>query len=528
MKENDVWLRSYATFCHLRDIYNTCNFNAWPKYKHYSEEIIDSLCNESYIGYKDIQFYYFLQYHADKQLLDVKLYARANGIALKGDLPIGIYRFSTDAWVNPELFNMNEQAGAPPDDYAVLGQNWGFPTYNWSVMSKDGFKWWRHRMQHLNRHFDALRIDHILGFFRIWQIPTNQVEGTMGSFNPRIPFSRDELKKYGISGDLSRYTNPHISLDILNDLFGSEVEDIINMFFNSSGDGTIVFKSSFDTQQEIVHFISQNPKFKKHEPALLSLISEVLIIIEPNSDGQLFNPRITIGTTTSYDHLNDSAKSSIDALYNDYYFKRHDEYWKEQALWKLPAILDSSDLLICGEDLGMIPKAVPGVMREMNIISLEIQRMPKGNTKFGQVAGYPYFSVCSPSCHDMSTIRGYWESDHENAKDYYYNYLHWYGLTPLECSPEIVTAIIEDHLMSPSILAIFPIQDIIGMDVILRKKDVFSEQINEPSNPKHYWRYRFHINVEDLIAQTDLNHKITSLIRKSGRYISPDYAQNNI
>jgi 4-alpha-glucanotransferase len=339
----------------------------------------------------------------------------------------------------------------------------------------------------------------------------------MGMFNPRLPMSRSELYNYGITGDLSEYASPFITQEILLHMFGNDLEQVFEIFFSISANGKIVFKSSFDTQFKISVFIAQNPGFSKYEKNLLHLITEVLLLEEPGSNGEYFNPRITLATTNVYNHLDDTSKARFTAVYNDYYFSRHDEYWKQQAMWKLPAILDASDMLICGEDLGMIPKAVPGVMRAMNIISLEIQRMPKGNTKFGNVSGYPYFSVCSPSCHDMSTIRGYWESNHDTAKDFYYNYLHWYGLTPIECTPEIVQAIVEDHLMSPSMLAIFPIQDLVGMDTALRKKDVLSEQINEPSNPKHYWKYRFHINIEDLNNATDLNKKIKYLVLKSGR-----------
>lgn len=517
IKTNGEWLKPYAVFCHLRDKYNTCNFNQWPEYSTYSNQISEELCSDINNDLKEIEFYFFIQYHADKQLSDAKSYARQKGVILKGDLPIGIYRYSCDAWVAPDLYNMDEQAGAPPDDYAILGQNWGFPTYNWTVMAKDGFGWWRKRMQQLNRYFDAMRIDHILGFFRIWQIPTHQVEGTMGMFNPRLPLSKDELAGYGISGDLTRYTTPYITYDILGKMFGNELEDVFEIFFSVGSHDRVHFKTSFDNQQKISVFVSQNPKYSKHEKSLLNLMTEVLLLTEPGSDGQFFNPRITLSTTQSYSHLDHHTKAKFNSVYNDYYFTRHDEYWKQQALWKLPAILDASDMLICGEDLGMIPKAVPGVMKDMNIISLEIQRMPKGNSKFGQVRNYPYFSVCSPSCHDMSTIRGWWESDHENAKDFYYNYLHWYGLTPLQASPEIVKAIVEDHLASPSMLAIFPIQDLVGIDSALRKSNADSEQINEPSNPKHYWRFRFHISMEDLLKSESLNEQLRSMVRKCGR-----------
>lgn len=517
IQKNEEWLKPYAAFCHLRDKNATCNFNEWPEFSEFSPRVIEILCSQDYKDFKEIQFYYFIQYHADKQLTEARDYARSKSVVIKGDLPIGIYRYSCDAWMAPQLFNMNEQAGAPPDDYATLGQNWGFPTYNWSVMANDDFLWWKKRMQMLNRYFDALRIDHILGFFRIWQIPFQQIEGTMGMFNPRLPLSADEIRSYGIQGDLSRYYEPYITEDLFNRYFGKDAEKVFNVFFTRNESARISFKSTFATQKQIASFIGENPDFKEYEKQLLNLLTEVLLIPEPGSNFSLFNPRITLNTTISYAQLDENLKSSMSRIHDDYFFHRHDEYWRQQALWKLPAILDASDMLICGEDLGMIPNSVPGVMKEMNIMTLEIQRMPKGNTKFGQVRSYPYFSVCSPSCHDMSTIRGWWENDHENAKDYYYNYLHWHGLTPMVCSENIVQTIIEDHLASPSMLAIFPVQDLVGMDMNLRRTVATEEQINEPSNPKHYWKFRFHIPVEDLIQANELNEKIKVMVLNAAR-----------
>jgi len=129
-KSNEHWLKSYAAFCYLRDVYETPDFNQWSAHQVYDEKNIDVLCQKKSEAYKEIAFYFFLQFHADRQLRMAKAYGQEKGIVLKGDLPIGIYRYSADAWVAPDLYNMKEQAGAPPDDYAVLGQNWGFPTYN--------------------------------------------------------------------------------------------------------------------------------------------------------------------------------------------------------------------------------------------------------------------------------------------------------------------------------------------------------------------------------------------------------------
>lgn len=286
-------------------------------------------------------------------------YGREKRIVLKGDLPMGIYRYSCDAWVAPQLYNMNEQAGAPPDAYAVLLQNWSFPTYNWSDMAKDGFSWWRERMQKLASYFDALRIDHILGFFRIWMIPLHQVQGTLGLFNPRKPYTRDELMHCSLYGDLSHYTQPYIRKRMLQEIFDKNSKEFIKQFLDEHHAKTYQFKA--EDQKSIERFIdnSNNALFIDNKSAILSLMTEVLLIEEPRSMGTAYNPRITLQTTYLYKSLDQHMKDAFDRMYIDYFYHRHNDFWKDQANWKLPALLNASNMFICGEDLGMIPASVP-------------------------------------------------------------------------------------------------------------------------------------------------------------------------
>jgi 4-alpha-glucanotransferase len=520
IEQNKDWLQPYAAFCYLRDQNATSNFNEWNTHQTFSDKTLEEINDPKAKHFDEVALYYFIQFHAHQQLFGATAYARQQGVVLKGDLPIGIYRYSCDAWVAPQLYNMDGQAGAPPDDFAVAGQNWGFPTYNWEVMAQDNFAWWRQRMTKLSEYFDALRIDHILGFFRIWQIPIEQVEGTMGLFNPRLPYTIEDLRKMGLQGDLNRYTKPYIRTHYLAERFGKDAEWVKATFLTEIAQGIFLPKKDCDTQLKIKNLFQTQKEFadKKHlEKAIYSLISEVLLLEEPNSNGQAFNPRITLFRTRSFQDLSDYDKAAIQNIYNDYYFVRHDEFWKKQALWKLPALLKATNMLICGEDLGMIPNSVPGVMKALNIISLEIQRMPKGAATFGETWNYPYLSVCSPSCHDMSTIRGWWESDYATAQRFYNENLHWYGSAPPQCSTELVEAIVNQHLQSPSMWAIFPIQDLVGIDSQLRRADAAAEQINEPSNPQHYWRFRFHIPMEDLLNQVSFSERILNMVKRAGR-----------
>ncbi len=519
---NQEWLKPYAVFCYLRDFNNTSDFREWNKYNTYNPSELEILVRNDARANEEIHFYYYLQYHADKQLIAAKDHGRKKGVVLKGDLPIGIYRYSCDAWVSPSLYNINEQSGAPPDDYAEAGQNWGFPTYNWEEMSKDGFSWWQKRMAKLSEYFDALRIDHILGFFRIWSIPIEAVEGTMGLFNPRLPYSTDELVAFGIKGDINRYISPYIRKNVVEEVFGSEAKLAVSEFMDEVGHDAYVLKDKCNTQAKIKAFCArpENKVFIPLEKSLIRLVGEILLIEEEVGEKKVYNPRITLHKTFSYKALDDDQKEAFDKMYNDYFYSRHDQFWKKQALWKLPALLEASNMLICGEDLGMIPSTVPEVMRELNIIPLEIQRMPKVNTRFGSTGSYDYLSVASPSCHDMSTIRGWWEENKNTAIDFYYNYMGQHGSVPEICHREIVEFIVRDHIMSPAILAIFPIQDLLGMDDELKHPDPFSEQINEPSNPDHYWRYRMHLDIESISKKESFVERLRNAIKYSGRDIS--------
>ncbi len=516
MEANASWLKPYAAFCHLRDLNGTTNFNTWGKHASYSPKIVNELCDPKYHSFDKVGLYFFIQYHAHKQLLAATEYARKNGVVLKGDLPIGIYRESCDAWVAPHLYNMDGQAGAPPDAYSEAGQNWGFPTYNWEVMANDDFAWWKQRMTKLAEYFDALRIDHILGFFRIWQIPTNQVEGTLGLFNPRLPYSREELSQLGLHGDLLRYTKPYIRGHFLQEIFGEDTDFVRKNFLEETSGSIFRLKKIVDNQLKIKQlFAGDEYLSEKRELAigLMRLVSNVLLIEEEAG----FNPRITLETTRSFKYLDDQEKAIFKHLYDDYFYKRHDEFWKQQALWKLPPLLQATNMLICGEDLGMIPHSVAGVMHDLNILSLEIQRMPKGQAQFGQPENYPYASVCSPSCHDMPTIRGWWENDYKTAQLFFKTSLRQFGPAPQNCSPEIVEAVNWQHMTSPSMLAIFPVQDLVGMDANLRRPAAADETINDPSISPHYWRFRFHLPIERLIKEEGLNSKIREMVMEAGR-----------
>jgi 4-alpha-glucanotransferase len=523
---NKFWLKPYAAFSYLRDLFNTPDFNRWGEFSKPGLEIMNQLTHNDSHHFDDIAVHYFIQYQAHIQLIDAADYARSKGIALKGDIPIGIYRNSVDAWLYPDFFHMDCQAGAPPDDFSNIGQNWRFPTYNWEEMAKDNYNWWKQRLQQMATYFDAFRIDHILGFFRIWEIPDKQVEGLMGYFNPSLPYSREELQQLGLYFDMERFCEPYIKEYFLEERFGDLTELVKSKYLKETSPGFYMLKPGFDTQRKVENHLSPGPETNEEErnqmlrikKGLYSLISEVIFLEAPGTDGKGWYPRNALHYTKSYQELDYHSQKAINDIYIDYFYRRNEDFWKEKALTKLPAIKNATQMLLCGEDLGMVPACVPQVMNDLGILSLEVQRMPKNpKTEFGIPSKYPYLSVATPSSHDTSTIRGWWEENPVRTQKFYNEILGNYGQAPLACESSIVEQIIIQHLYSPSMWAIFPIQDFFGLDESIRLPEPNAERINQPANPKHYWRYRMHLSLEKLLLEDEFNQKIVSLLEKTGR-----------
>ena len=515
---NTDWLTPYAAFCVLRDRNNTPEFDKWGEYAVYDKNRVAQFVADNQ---DDINYVYYIQYHLDKQMREVRNYAHNKGVAIKGDIPIGISRTSVDAWISPRLFNMDCQAGAPPDDFSVLGQNWGFPTYNWEEMNKDGFAWWKARFRKMSEYFDAYRIDHVLGFFRIWQIPMDAVHGLLGVFNPALPFTPDELKyNYDFWIDVDLQTTPYIMDYFLQDFFGEYTDEARNTFLNNVSYGRYKLKEQFSTQRKVVEYfagLEKNDKNTRMCEALLGLIDDVLFVEDPYEKGK-YHPRISAQFTYSYRALNDYEKWCFDRLYNDFFYHRHNDFWYGKAMWKLPPLIEATDMLVCAEDLGMIPDCVPAVINALQILSLEIQRMPKDpKAEFGNTYTYPYLSVCTTSTHDMGGIRQWWEEDREKTQHFFNNMLHEGGEAPYFAEPWVCDKIIDLHLNSPAMLAILPLQDLLSIDGNIRRENPLEEQINVPANPRHYWRYRMHLTMEELIAADEYNNLLRNKIQNSAR-----------
>lgn len=519
--ENKNWLVPYAAFCFYRDKYKTADFSKWKTGSVYNEAEVKKLTGAKSKSYKQIAFVYFIQYHLHLQLKEAVDHAHKKGLAIKGDIPIGIYRYGADAWTAPALYNMNMQAGAPPDDFAVKGQNWGFPTYNWHKMEENHFEWWKQRFHQMSNYFDAFRIDHILGFFRIWSIPTDSVEGIMGRFIPALPVSVHEFGERGIWFDYDRFCKPYIVDAVLNQAFDGLAQQVKETFLQPNDRGGYDLKEDFNTQRKVQQYFASQEETEDNTAmmhGLYDLNSNVLLFEEEGSDSQAFHFRISMEATSSYQHLDDGMKNNLYELYINYFFRRQDEFWKQEALKKLPALKEATNMLICGEDLGMVPHSVPEVMHRLSILSLEVQRMPKDqNIEFFHPRNAPYLSVVTPSTHDMSTIRGWWEEDRERTQRFFNHILGEWGTAPYFCEPWVNRAIVLQHLYSPAMWSIFQLQDILGMSETLRRENPADERINLPANPQYYWNYRMHLPLEQLLKETAFNNELKDYISNSGR-----------
>jgi len=516
--DNEFWLAPYAAYCVLRDMFGTSDYRQWKDYSRYDVVKMAEFMSPEQAHFDDIAVNYFIQYHLHIQLSEAATYAHEHGIVLKGDIPIGVNRNSVDTWVSPELFHMQMQAGAPPDMFAIKGQNWELPTYNWEAIKRTGFDWWKKRFAQMSNYFDTFRIDHVLGFFRIWQIPANQIEGIMGHLNPSTPIHINEFSEKGLWFDYNRFCKPYITDSILWDFFGEEASWVKANCCQIEDGWILRLKVPYQSQLAVEQMFDEGKISERVKWGLFDLISNVLFFEKEGSNGTQFYPRFGMESLRSYRDLDNYTKDRLRELYVDYFYRRQDANWYESGMEKLPALKRATNMLICGEDLGMMTPCVTAVMTELGILSLEVQRAPKSNKiEFFHPADAPYLSVVTPSTHDMSTIRGWWEEDRGVTQRFYNSQLGHWGEAPYFCDWWICRDIVLQHLYSPAMWSVFQMQDLLSISDEVRRSNPNEERINVPSNSKYSWRYRLHINMEDLLEKDDFNNELKNYITQSGR-----------
>jgi len=518
--EQEQWLKPYCLFRFLSTRLHS-NIWDWKDYPRYDSTTWERVTAEYSDAARETEFYSYVQYILYTQLSQAHEYANSKGVALKGDIPIGVAPNGVDVWCDSEQFNLQVSAGAPPDMFSADGQNWGFPTYNWQVMAADGYSWWRRRLQYMSNFFDAYRIDHILGFFRIWEIPRTAKSGLAGSFSPNMPLTKAEIVATGFDFDEVLHTRPYINEEILKTLFPRKARIVAEAFLDKHADGTYTFKPEIVNANTLAYYIyERTPKLPEAQKAALQrLYGNVLFLRDLYEEGK-FVPRILGNETEAYEQLEFGDRIAYDHLYEDYFYNRHTMCWYREGMRKLAPLLLSTTMTACGEDLGMIPACVPWVMKNLQILSLEIQRMPKlfGET-FARPEAYPYLSVATPSTHDMSTLRGWWREDEHLTQQFYNHVLGYEGKAPKEMSGRVAHDILRQHLCSPSAFALIAWQDWMAMDERLRRDNPDEERVNVPSNRDHMWNYRMHIPLEQLMEERAFNDALRTMIADAGRLV---------
>ena len=458
----------------------------------------------------------YIQYNLHLQLKSATDYARSKGVFIKGDVPIGVNGNSVETATHPEFFHLDAQTGAPPDGFSQNGQNWGFPTYHWGEGLVD---WFHKRLKWMEQYFDAIRIDHILGFFRIWEIPSDAVFGLLGHFSPSLPMTIGEIEYFGLPFRKDLFTRPFVNDRVLDKLFGMHAPYVREHFLDHRSYGLYDIKPEFDTQKKVQNYFEgrndENSLWIRD--GLYRLISGVLFLADPNQP-DMYHPRIGVIGEPVFDALTAEEKDAFMRLYNNYYYQRHNFFWGAEAIRKLTNVFGATNMLCCGEDLGMLPDCVAHVLDQLRILTLEIQSMPKqSGFEFAHLEGNPYRSVATISTHDMSPLRMWWNESPERTQRYYVSMLQKQGRAPEQLPAHLAEEIIARHLYCPSMLCMLSIQDWLAMDGELRSKNPREERINVPSDPYNRWKYRMHITIEDLLKADKYNNKVKTMIQRSKR-----------
>jgi 4-alpha-glucanotransferase len=437
-------------------------------------------------------------------------------VVLKGDLPIGVQRDSVETRKHPELFHLDAQAGSPPDNFSQHGHNWGFPTYDWN---EGLFRMLRLRLSRLSQYFDALRIDHVLGYFRIWEIPVEAVDGVLGHFSPALPLTVDEIEYFGLTFRKELFTKPFINDRIVDRLFGIHAAYVRDNFLVRKAYNLYDLADQCATQRRIATFFADRRDENSLwiRDGLMRLASNVLFL-EDSHQQEMYHPRIGATQEPVFEALSDTERDAYLRLYNNYFYQRHSFFWGQQALHRLPAMMGDSRMLFCAEDLGMLPDCVEPVLDQLRILTLEIQQLPKQQGfEYSHLEANPIRSVCTIATHDMTPLRLWWQQQPERRQRYYVTMLQKEGRAPEQLPAHLAEEIIARHLYCPSMLCILQLQDWLAMDSELRSKRPDEERVNTPSDAYNRWQYRMHLTIEELLQATKFNTKLRTMIQRSRR-----------
>ncbi|MBN2619090.1 MAG: 4-alpha-glucanotransferase [Spirochaetales bacterium] len=509
-EKKNPWIVTYSVFSMLKDKNKDIKWQDWKKDSDPSAKEIINLYEKN----RDtVQFYSWVQFNLEKQLTEVTKYLDSIGINIKGDIPILMNVDSADVWESRDIFKVMNRAGAPPDMFAADGQNWGFPTYDWEEMEKNNFKWWKSRLKQAAKFYHAYRIDHVLGFFRIWTIPPQYKSGSMGYYSPNNFITEEELENIGISeGRLAWMCKPHVPGHELRSAVGIEANECTKYLLDQIGNEDLyLFKESIQSVTDIENCLEISESSKE---MMINFYQNVALI---KVDENQYTTAWFYYNSRAFHSLSDHEKYLLNELLSNK--ANHSmELWRDQGLKLLKFMKESEDMLVCAEDLGTIPDCVPEVLEQLGILGLHVTRWSKKYKEYGEPymkpSEYNYLSVSTPAVHDSTTVRQWWsEFSGSNEIPNALN-LEWIGSDP---NPDAVKAMYQQLLKTTSQIAMFQFQDLLALDPSMCREDMNSERINVPgTHNSENWSYRIDFTIEQLLTKADFNTKLKELIKNRG------------
>ncbi|MCL1817457.1 MAG: 4-alpha-glucanotransferase [Spirochaetaceae bacterium] len=508
MAEN-LWIKPYALFSSLKEKNGGASWVAWKTLRKPKEADIEAAWNKKG-GKAALGFFAWVQMRLEEQLRAAAELLEKQGVLLKGDLPIMMSEDSADVWAHPGIFTRGLRAGAPPDMYSLIGQNWGFPLYDWKAQSADGYAWWKTRLRRADLFYHAYRIDHVLGFFRIWAIPEEEKDGVLGYFKPAQDISRESLEEAGFDrGRIRWMSRPHVTGDCLRGVLGDAAQSVIEKLFTRlEGEDLYIFK---DEASESVIWALGLPEAAAE--ALVGFYRDRLFI---ETKAGMFAPAWFRDNSQAWMSLEGEEKEKIAAII-DRYFKKSEEHWKTDGGALLRFMKESSSMLPCAEDLGVVPESVPGVLEGLGILGLRIPRWTRRYREAGEPfilpAEYPRLSVCAASVHDTSTLREWWET--ETGKEDFWKALGLPGEAPADYTTDTAEKVFAGLLEAESAIVMFQLQDFFALEESLRAASSAEERINVPGTiADTNWAYRMPQCLEEFDARGNLARRIAALVKK--------------
>lgn len=501
------WVRPYAAFRVLERANDGASWETWGGAATDAAAAVGSCWDASGDA---CRFHAWVQREAATQLAAAARAIERRGVRLKGDLPILMSGQSADVWHERHLFDATMRAGAPPDMYSARGQMWGFPVYDWSAMAADGYAWWKARLAHAARFFHAFRIDHVLGFFRIWQVPATEASGLLGWFDPAEALTRDDLAAAGFDEAAVRWLSvPHVRGDELRARLGADAARVAARYLQRiGGEDLYNLRPEIDREDAIRALDEREPireaLYRWHADRTLLAAGE-----------DRFFPSWHHERSQAFLGLDDARRVRLQELARA---RRaaSERVWERRGRELLAMVRDASDMLVCAEDLGDVPDCVPRVLADLGILGLRIERWAREwkrpGSPFIPPSDYPELTVATPSVHDTSTLRGWWEEDRAERQAYF-PLLGLEGPCPERMTAEVHAAIVERCLGARSRLCVLQLQELLDLDPELWSPDPRADRINVPGTVADTnWTWRMPLTLESLAGRTGLADRLRAMV----------------